>query len=146
MGCMACTETQCPYKGQTLPILLTLVIFVKCTSIFVLFQMNVMKFTNIMYWQKLNCEVWLYCICCSLTKVHISLKCSVYSVLHTPRSSHRIIFSHTVLSPLQLLLTMLCCCFVCLVRFRVLLLTTELKPYEDSVNVYVLVSQEILES
>jgi len=36
------------------------------------------------------------------------------------------------------------CYLVCLVRFRVVLITTELKPYEDSVNVYVLVSQEIL--
>jgi len=81
-----------------------------------------------------------------LTGVNISLKCWVYSVLHILRSSHRIIFSHTVLSSPQLLLTMLWCYLVCLVHFRVVLLTTELKPYEDSVNVYVLVSQEILVS
>jgi len=46
-----------------------MVILVKCTSIFVLFQRNVMKFTNTVYWQKWKCEVLLQCVCCSLQRL-----------------------------------------------------------------------------
>jgi hypothetical protein len=62
----------------------------------------------------------------------------------SPNLPHHIIFFHVEFLHLQWYHLIHCSnvLFV-LVHFRVVLLTTELKPFEDSVNVYVLVSWEI---